>query len=62
MTLRKSANHAFVADRADDTDIRPLSATELDAVTGAAVRYYVMKGTWWVCGRTGCANTGIPAN
>ncbi len=61
-TLMKSA-----ADRkCVETEMRTLSTKELDVVTGAAVRYYVMGGYWYVCGknRNGdpCAvNTGIPA-
>ena len=51
---------------ATDTKFRVLDSTEVDTVSGAAVRYYVMKGTWWVCGknRNGdpvAVNTGIPA-
>jgi hypothetical protein len=42
--------------------VRELNAGEIDAVAGAAVRYYVMKGTWWVASRLGAVNTGIPAD
>jgi|RhiMethySRZTD1v2_1073278.scaffolds.fasta_scaffold65247_3 hypothetical protein len=42
--------------------VRELKASELDAVAGAAVRYYVMLGTWWCAGRAGAVNTGIPAD
>jgi hypothetical protein len=49
-----------------ETAVRVLNAEEVEAVSGAEVRYYVMKGTWWVCGtnRNGeptAVNTGIPA-
>jgi hypothetical protein len=44
--------------------VRELNSSEIEAVAGAKVRYYVMKGTWWIAdGRNGVAvNTGIPAN
>jgi hypothetical protein len=42
--------------------VRELDTSEIDAVAGAAVRYYKMRGTWWVASRLGAVNTGIPAD
>jgi hypothetical protein len=44
--------------------VRELNTSEIDAVAGAKVRYYVMRGTWWIAdGRNGVAvNTGIAAD
>jgi hypothetical protein len=53
--------------KAEDSELRALTMDELDAVSGAGVRYYVMRGTWWVCGtdkdgNSYARNTGIPAS
>jgi hypothetical protein len=41
--------------------VRELNTSEIDAVAGARVRYYVMLGTWWCAGRAGAVDTGIAA-
>ena len=48
--------------KSNTPNIRELNTSEIDAVAGAAVRYYVMLGTWWCAGRAGAVNTGIPAD
>jgi hypothetical protein len=48
--------------KSNASQVRELNISEIDAVAGAAVRYYVMLGTWWCAGRAGAVNTGIPAD